>query len=115
MAVGPPRVVVRSAAAPACAPRPIDRRRIAASSVVPQRSVLPPSSVKAAGASGHDRLSGMSCRSSERGRLTLGPDAVSEVLQDLRLAGAGSERFEVTGPWGLAVPPGSGARLHLVL
>jgi AraC-like DNA-binding protein len=43
------------------------------------------------------------------------PDSVSEVLQELRLARAFYGRYEMSGPWGFAVPPGSGARFHLVL
>jgi AraC-like DNA-binding protein len=42
------------------------------------------------------------------------PDSLSEVLQDLRLAGASYGRCELTAPWGIALPPQQGARFHFV-
>lgn len=51
--------------------------------------------------------------SSAYGRLS--PDAVSEVLQDLRLTSASYGRYQMTAPWGLAAPPESGARFHFVV
>ena len=42
------------------------------------------------------------------------PDALSEVLQDLRLSGASYCRSELTDPWGLAFPPEDGAVFHFV-
>jgi AraC-like DNA-binding protein len=43
------------------------------------------------------------------------PDALSEVLQDLRLAGAHYCRCEVAEPWGIELPPGREATFHLVV
>jgi AraC-like DNA-binding protein len=42
------------------------------------------------------------------------PDALSEVLQDLRLTGASYCRTELHAPWGLAIPPEEGAIFHFV-
>jgi len=42
------------------------------------------------------------------------PDALSEVLQDLRLRGAAYCRSEFTAPWGLEFPPEEGAVFHVV-
>ena len=42
------------------------------------------------------------------------PDALSEVLQDLRLAGASYCRSEFNAPWGLEFPPDEGAVFHFV-
>jgi AraC-like DNA-binding protein len=43
------------------------------------------------------------------------PDALSEVLQDLRLSGAAYCRSELSHPWGLDFPPEEGAVLHFVV
>jgi AraC-like DNA-binding protein len=43
-----------------------------------------------------------------------GPDALSEVLQDLRLSGASYCRSELYEPWGLDIPPEEGAIFHFV-
>jgi AraC-like DNA-binding protein len=42
------------------------------------------------------------------------PDALSEVLQDLRLSGAAYCRSELSQPWGLDFPPEEGAVFHFV-
>ena len=42
------------------------------------------------------------------------PDALSEVLQDLRLSGAAYCRSELSHPWGLDFPPEEGAVFHFV-
>jgi AraC-like DNA-binding protein len=42
------------------------------------------------------------------------PDALSEVLQDLRLSGASYCRSELTAPWGLEIGPEEGAIFHFV-
>jgi AraC-like DNA-binding protein len=42
------------------------------------------------------------------------PDALSEVLQDLRLSGAAYCRGEFNAPWGLEFPPEEGAVFHFV-
>ena len=42
------------------------------------------------------------------------PDALSEVFQDLRLAGASYCRSEFNAPWGLEIPPDEGAAFHFV-
>jgi AraC-like DNA-binding protein len=42
------------------------------------------------------------------------PDALSEVLQDLRLVGASYCRSEFNAPWGLEFPPDEGAVFHFV-
>ena len=42
------------------------------------------------------------------------PDALSEVLQDLRLSGASYCRSEFRAPWGLEFPPEEGAVFHFV-
>jgi AraC-like DNA-binding protein len=43
------------------------------------------------------------------------PDALSEVLQDLRLSGAAYCRCELSHPWGLEFPPEEGAVVHVVV
>jgi AraC-like DNA-binding protein len=42
------------------------------------------------------------------------PDALSEVLQDLRLSGASYGRCELASPWGIDFPPQPEARFHFV-
>src|SRR5688500_14096362 len=42
-------------------------------------------------------------------------DALSEILQDLRLTKADYGRSEFTAPWGLHVPHKDGVRLHFVV
>jgi AraC-like DNA-binding protein len=42
------------------------------------------------------------------------PDALSDVLQDLRLSGASYCRSEFNAPWGLEIPPEEGAIFHFV-
>jgi AraC-like DNA-binding protein len=42
------------------------------------------------------------------------PDALSEVLQDLRLSGASYGRCELTSPWGIDFPAQREARFHFV-
>ena len=42
-------------------------------------------------------------------------DALSEILQDLRLAKADYGRSELTAPWGLSVPYKNGVRFHFVV
>jgi AraC-like DNA-binding protein len=44
----------------------------------------------------------------------LTPDALSEVLQDLRLSGVSYARCELTRPWGIDLPPQRDARFHFV-
>ena len=62
----------------------------------------------------HDGLSGSRSHSSgDDGRVA--PDALSAVLQDLRIAGASYCRTELRAPWGLAIPPEEGAVLHFVI
>jgi AraC-like DNA-binding protein len=61
----------------------------------------------------HDRLSTMVCHSSDGERVA--PDALSELLQDLRLSGASYGRCELTSPWGIEFPPDQGARFHCVV
>jgi len=41
-----------------------------------------------------------------------GPDLLSEVLQDLRLAHASYGRSELTAPWGIEIPFKEGVRFH---
>ncbi len=41
-------------------------------------------------------------------------DALSEVLQDLRLSGVSYGRCELTRPWGIEFPPQTAARFHFV-
>ena len=43
------------------------------------------------------------------------PDALSNVLQDLRLAGAHYCRCEVAEPWGIELPPRGEATFHFVV
>ena len=43
------------------------------------------------------------------------PDPLSEVLQDLRLAGASYGRCELTSPWGIEFPSQKEARFHFVV
>jgi len=45
----------------------------------------------------------------------LAPDALSEVLQDLRLAGVAYGRCELTRPWGVEFPAQPAARFHFVV
>ncbi len=54
----------------------------------------------------------MLCRSSDSEAVT--PDPLSEVLQDLRLAGASYGRCELARPWGIEFPPQREARFHFV-
>ena len=61
----------------------------------------------------HERLSGINSRSSGDDRVR--PDALSEVLQDLRLARASYCRTELRAPWGVEVPADDGAVLHVVV
>jgi AraC-like DNA-binding protein len=62
----------------------------------------------------HDGLSGIHSRSSgDDDRVA--PDALSAVLQDLRLVGASYCRTELRAPWGLEIPPDEGAVLHVVV
>lgn len=42
------------------------------------------------------------------------PDALSEVLQDLRISGASYGRCELASPWGIDFPPQPEARFHFV-
>lgn len=44
-----------------------------------------------------------------------GGDALSEILQDLRLARADYGRSEFTAPWGLSLPYKDGVRFHFVV
>ncbi len=43
------------------------------------------------------------------------PDALSAVLQDLRLSGVSYGRCELTRPWGIDFPPQTAARFHFVV
>jgi AraC-like DNA-binding protein len=43
------------------------------------------------------------------------PDPLSEVLQDLRLAGVSYGRCELTRPWGVEFPSDTAARFHFVV
>jgi len=61
----------------------------------------------------HDALSGIHSHSSGDARLA--PDALSVILQDLRLLGASYCRTELRAPWGLELPPDEGAVLHAVV
>jgi hypothetical protein len=62
----------------------------------------------------HGRSSGTHSDSSGcDGRVA--PDALSEVLQDLRLAGASYRRTDVVAPWGLEIPSDDGAVFHFML
>jgi AraC-like DNA-binding protein len=62
----------------------------------------------------HDRSSGRRSHSSDRtGRIA--PDALSGVLQDLRLTDASYCRTEMTAPWGIEVPADEGAIFHFVV
>ncbi|WP_437995390.1 AraC family transcriptional regulator [Sorangium sp. So ce185] len=54
----------------------------------------------------HDRSSGEEA---------LSPDALSEVLQDLRLSDGTYGRCELTRPWGIDLPPVAQARFHFVV
>ncbi|WP_437730093.1 AraC family transcriptional regulator [Sorangium sp. So ce1335] len=54
----------------------------------------------------HDRSSGEEA---------LAPDALSEVLQDLRLSEGTYGRCELTRPWGIDLPPVAQARFHFVV
>jgi AraC-like DNA-binding protein len=60
---------------------------------------------------GHDASSGM--RSDSSGRVE--PDALSEVLQDLRLTNASYCRTEMRAPWGIEIPREDGAAFHFVV
>jgi AraC-like DNA-binding protein len=61
----------------------------------------------------HASSSEMRARSSEP---TAAPhrDALSQVLRDLRIAGASYGRCELTRPWGIDFPPQEAARFHFV-
>jgi hypothetical protein len=54
----------------------------------------------------HDRSSGYAAPS---------PDALSEVLQDLRISDGTYGRCELTRPWGIELPPVEQARFHFVV
>jgi AraC-like DNA-binding protein len=56
----------------------------------------------------------MLSRSSEPERHALPSDALSEVLQDLRLSGVSYGRCELHRPWGISFPPQGAARFHFV-
>src|SRR4051794_30787348 len=43
------------------------------------------------------------------------PDALSDVLQDLRLAGGSYGRCQLSRPWGIEFPAQSPARFHFVV
>jgi AraC-like DNA-binding protein len=62
----------------------------------------------------HDRSSRLLDRSSDRDDGRVARDALSDVLQDLRLSGVSYCRTEVTAPWGLEIPAEEGAVLHFV-
>jgi hypothetical protein len=62
----------------------------------------------------HDGLSEMLSRSSEPQRHALPSDALSEVLQDLRLSGVSYGRCELHRPWGISFPPQGAARFHFL-
>jgi AraC-like DNA-binding protein len=53
-------------------------------------------------------------RSSESDSHALPSDALSEILQDLRLSGVSYGRCELRRPWGIAFPPQGPARFHFV-
>src|SRR5262245_40661981 len=59
----------------------------------------------------HDRFPGMLGRSSDPPP----PDALSEVLQDLRLSGVSYGRCELASPWGIDFPEQPEARFHFVV
>jgi AraC-like DNA-binding protein len=61
----------------------------------------------------HDGLIELLDYSSECARVS-SPDALSEVLQDLRLSGASYCRSELHEPWGLELPREDGAIFHFV-
>ena len=61
----------------------------------------------------HDRSSEIHSVSSGEGQLA--PDALSGVLQDLRLAGASYCRTEMRTPWGIEIPAEDGATLHFIV
>jgi AraC-like DNA-binding protein len=61
----------------------------------------------------HANLSEMAGRSSD-GPGRSAPDALSDVLQDLRLSGAAYCRAELSAPWGLEFAPERGAVFHFV-
>jgi hypothetical protein len=54
----------------------------------------------------------LDCSSDSR---ALSPDALSEVLQDLRLSDGSYGRCELTRPWGIDFPPVAQARFHFVV
>ncbi|HET6148922.1 MAG TPA: AraC family transcriptional regulator [Polyangia bacterium] len=70
---------------------------------------------------GHARSSGTHSRSSGDAEAApadpdhIAPDALSEVLQDLRLARASYCRTEMRAPWGLEIEPEDGAIVHFVI
>jgi AraC-like DNA-binding protein len=64
--------------------------------------------------SNHDRSSGTHTHSSgcdDR----VAPDALSQVLQDLRLTGASYCRTEMFAPWGIEIPADEGAFFHFMV
>jgi AraC-like DNA-binding protein len=61
----------------------------------------------------HDSLSQMLDRSSGAAD-RVAPDALSDVLQDLRLSGASYCRTDLRAPWGLKIPAQEGAIFHFV-
>jgi AraC-like DNA-binding protein len=63
--------------------------------------------------SNHERSSETHDVSAGEGRVA--PDALSEVLQDLRLAGASYCRTEMRSPWGIEIPAEDGATLHFIV
>jgi AraC-like DNA-binding protein len=63
----------------------------------------------------HDRSSGIHSRSSGGDDDRVAPDALSAVLQDLRLTSATYCRTELHAPWGIDIPPEDGAALHVVI
>jgi AraC-like DNA-binding protein len=64
----------------------------------------------------HDRSSGRAGRANPaRPAGRLAPDALSEVLQDLRLTDASYCRTEMHAPWGIEIAPEEGAVVHLVI
>jgi AraC-like DNA-binding protein len=56
----------------------------------------------------------MPSRSSDVVTGGLAPDALSQVLQDLRLSGVSYGRCELTRPWGLYLPSQGPARFHFI-
>ncbi len=62
----------------------------------------------------HDRSSRLLDRSSTRDDGRVAPDALSEVLAELRLSGVSYCRTEMTAPWGIEVPADEGAVFHFV-